>query len=170
MNTFSEQLKVIKTFDLKVSDEAARRFCEIASSAGMTPDELLSSFVGDLTGVCSNGSDERSLACRWMNRCGFKETREETFLTYLADTRKLDYSYESMSMILELKWEFGITEDWKERKQIERLIDSNYEELRNEYAIYMNRMKERNQPYESEGRSLYRLRKYTERLDKLLHR
>lgn len=61
-----------REFKLKLSDADVDRLAIKAAQAGMTMDELLVSFVGDLVcGTYSNGSDERMYAEQWYERCGF---------------------------------------------------------------------------------------------------
>lgn len=61
-----------RTFKLKLSDADVDRLARKAAEAGMTMEQLLVSFVGDLVdGTYSNGSDERMMAQDWYDRCGF---------------------------------------------------------------------------------------------------
>lgn len=80
------EIKTIKerTFVLKLSDADVKRMFEKAGSIGLTVSELLQSFIGDLVdGTYSNGSDERTYAQQWFDRCGFEVTCACTFLRYL---------------------------------------------------------------------------------------
>lgn len=61
-----------RTIKLKLSDADVDRLAMKAAEAGMTMEELLVSFIGDLVcGTYSNGSDERMYAEAWYERCGF---------------------------------------------------------------------------------------------------
>lgn len=75
-----------RKFILELSDEGVDRLFAMAASVGMYPDRLLERFVGDLTeDTYSHGSDERTLAEQWFERCGFSFLPEKTFLNYLGD-------------------------------------------------------------------------------------
>lgn len=61
-----------RTFKLNLSDADVNRLALKAAEAGMTMEQLLVSFIGDLVdGTYSNGSDERDYAEAWYDRCGF---------------------------------------------------------------------------------------------------
>lgn len=61
-----------RTFKLNLSDADVTRLAIKAAKAGMSMEELLASFIGDLVcGTYSNGSDERMYAEEWYDRCGF---------------------------------------------------------------------------------------------------
>ena len=54
---------------IKATDRDFEKLQERCSGYGITIDELLESFVGDLVdGVYSNGSDERRAAAEWFDR------------------------------------------------------------------------------------------------------
>lgn len=87
------EIKTIKerNFVLKLSDADVKRFFEKAGGVGLTPTELMQSFIGDLVdGTYSNGSDERDYAQQWFDRCGFEATCACTFLRYLIQYDALD--------------------------------------------------------------------------------
>lgn len=80
-----------RSFTLELSDADVLRLCKKAGGVGMTAEELLKSFVGDLIdGTYSNGSDERMYAGEWFDRCGFDSVAEETLLRYLIETDGTD--------------------------------------------------------------------------------
>ena len=73
-----------RTLELELSDADVRRISEKAGGCGLTVEELIQSFIGDLVcGTYSNGSDERMYAQRWFERCGFDYCSEQSFLRYL---------------------------------------------------------------------------------------
>ena len=77
MNYNDEQQKEIatireRTFKLKLSDADVERLAMKAAEGGLTMEELLENFIGDLVcGTHSNGSDERMYAQQWYDRCHF---------------------------------------------------------------------------------------------------
>ena len=84
MNYYEEQQKEIKTIKersitLKLSDADCERIAVKAGKHGLTVGVLLQNFIGDLVdGTYSNGSDERAMAERWLERCWFGMFPEET--------------------------------------------------------------------------------------------
>lgn len=85
LNKQKREIETIKgrSLTLQLSDADVRRIWEKAGSAGLTVEQLLTSFIGDLVdGTYSNGSDERMYADDWFNRCGFEIEAEPTFLKY----------------------------------------------------------------------------------------
>ncbi len=87
----TEQQKEIETImerhiDIDLSDADVQRLCEKAGSVGLSVNELLRNFIGDLVhGTYTNGSDERDLAQQWFDRCWFGMFPDKTFLRYLID-------------------------------------------------------------------------------------
>ncbi|MEG0491496.1 MAG: molecular chaperone GrpE [Hydrogenoanaerobacterium sp.] len=82
-----------RTIGVKLSDADMQRLWVKAGIVGMTPGELIATFIGDLVdGTYSNGSDERMYAEEWFDRCGFSDEAEKTFLCYLLQLggRQLD--------------------------------------------------------------------------------
>lgn len=80
------EIKTIRkrTLELELSDADVRRISEKAGGCGLTVEELIQSFIGDLVyGTYSNGSDERMYAQQWFERCGFDYFSEQSFLRYL---------------------------------------------------------------------------------------
>lgn len=88
-----EEIKTIKerTFSLKLSDADVERLYKKAGQVGISPEEVLEQFIGDLIdGTYTNGSDERMLANNWFERCDFSMFREQSFLKYLLVYRNID--------------------------------------------------------------------------------
>lgn len=91
MNTWEEKQKEIatikpRTIELNLSDADVMRLSQKAGTVGLTVQELLQSFIGDLVdGTYSNGSDEREYAQQWFERCGYEFEADEhlTFLNWL---------------------------------------------------------------------------------------
>lgn len=94
--SYSEQKQEIATiherpFNLMLSDADVIRIFEKAASVGLTVEQLLENFVGDLVdGTYSNGSDERMHAVQWFDRCGFRYLEDYTFLRFLIDRGAVD--------------------------------------------------------------------------------
>lgn len=60
------------------------RLYERAAEASITAEELLENFIGDLVdGTHTNGSDERTRAGEWFERCWFSFDCYGSFLAYL---------------------------------------------------------------------------------------
>lgn len=73
-----------RTFKLKLSDADVTRLYEKAAEASITAEELLENFIGDLVdGTHTNGSDERTRAGEWFERCWFSFDCYGSFLAYL---------------------------------------------------------------------------------------
>ncbi len=89
LDNYSRQKQEIKTIRkrslrLKLSDADCKRLAELCGGHGLTVEELIENFIGDLVnGTYSNGSDERMYARQWFKRCWFGMFPEETFLYYL---------------------------------------------------------------------------------------
>ncbi len=61
---------VPRTFKLNLSDADVTRLYEKAAEASIAPEQLLENFIGDLVcGTHTNGSDERTRAEEWFDRC-----------------------------------------------------------------------------------------------------
>ncbi len=83
MNEETEDLKSKgdQVVEVKITNNQYKRINELALEGGfMNIGELLESFVGDLTGWHSNGSDERRLACEWYDRAFYE--LKETYLSF----------------------------------------------------------------------------------------
>lgn len=73
-----------RTLELELSDADVLRISEKAGGCGLTVEELIQGFIGDLVcGTYTNGSDERMYADQWFERCGFSYSSEQSFLRYL---------------------------------------------------------------------------------------
>ena len=71
MTNQEKEIKTIKprTYKLKLSDADVERLRETASYKGLTPEQLLEIFIGDLVdGTYSSGSDERLFASEYFDR------------------------------------------------------------------------------------------------------
>lgn len=90
MTEQQREIKTIKprTFCLNLSDADVERLYEKAELGGVTPEQLLESFIADLVdGTYSNGSDERMYANQWFERCDVAAQCERTFLAFvMSDT------------------------------------------------------------------------------------
>lgn len=85
MEICKKEIKTIKsrTFTLKLSDSDIEKLFLKTGKSGITPEELLENFIGDLLdGTYSNGSDERMYANQWFDRC-FCMNENKSFLKYL---------------------------------------------------------------------------------------
>lgn len=81
-----QQKKEIETIrkrniSMKLSNADCERISILCAKNGITVAELLENFIGDLVdGTYSNGSDERSLAQDYFDRCGFGAFSEDNSL------------------------------------------------------------------------------------------
>lgn len=111
MKDYSNQKAEIATIkkrniSISLSDADCERLAIKAGLVGLTVDELLRNFIGDLVdGTYSNGSDERMYANDWYERCGFSFAPEETLLNYLLssgssrDIDNLIYYYDEIQTL-----------------------------------------------------------------------
>lgn len=105
MRDYGNQKKEIETIkprsiELKMSDQDVDRILKKAGSVGISVEELLESFIGDLVdGTYSNGSDERMYADMWFERCGFSMPIYNSFLSYLIKNQKVDNVIELLNEI-----------------------------------------------------------------------
>lgn len=86
--TQKKEIATIKprTIELNLSDADLRRLAESAVGAELTVSQLLESFIGDLVdGTYSNGSDERSKADEWYQRCGYGSYNNLSLLHFLVN-------------------------------------------------------------------------------------
>ncbi|MEE0859385.1 MAG: molecular chaperone GrpE [Acutalibacteraceae bacterium] len=109
MKDYSNQKAEIATIkkrniSISLSDADCERLAIKAGTVGLTVDELLSNFIGDLVdGTYSNGSDERMYANDWYERCGFSFAPEETLLNFLLSSYSRYAEYEDSSVCDEIK-------------------------------------------------------------------
>lgn len=72
---------------IKLSDADCESLVTKATSVGLTVDELLCNFIGDLIdGTYTNGSDERMYVNEWFNRCSFGNCQEGDLLDELLNS------------------------------------------------------------------------------------
>lgn len=95
MTSYEENIQEIKTvkertFKIRLSDADVERIFQKAGSVGLTPEQLIENFIGDLVyGTYTNGSDERMYANGWFDRCGFS-FGDKTFLTALIEQESVE--------------------------------------------------------------------------------
>ena len=154
---------------VKITDQECMDLSELAARAGMSTGELLTSFIHDLTGSDqSNGSDERECASGWYERCCFDLTREESFVSWLADRYELDCAYRNMCTIRDLEELMNHEKDHIEKWALSRRIEKELSELEEEYyQPYFIAMLRERKPYESKNQAFNHLREYTRQLDEM---
>ena len=99
-----EEIATIKerTINIKLSDADVARVSKLAGSHGLTVEQLLENFIGDLVdGTYTNGSDERDMAERWFRRCWFGMFPDNTFLHFLIEWDYIDDALEYWESISE---------------------------------------------------------------------
>lgn len=98
----NEDLKTMalrEDFKINLTDKEDANLKLMAYKAGFdTPGEFLASFVGDLTGWHSNGSDERDLAGQWYERAFGMSNEYSNFRYFLYN---FDYDLEAMAEMIE---------------------------------------------------------------------
>lgn len=73
-----------RTLNMVLEDDDLMLLAEKAGEAGLKISELLENFVADLISSSrTNGSDERTYANQWFERCWFAMDFSRTFLSYL---------------------------------------------------------------------------------------
>lgn len=134
-----EQRKEIATIRernlaVKLSDADCRRIAEKAGRVGMTVEELIASFIGDLVGgTYTNGSDERMYAQAWFDRCGFEMMAEKTLLSWLLLSDGVGWFMQNYESKVSFEKEWLRTEDPDEREYLVEEIAMCEDELRREY-------------------------------------
>lgn len=84
-----------RSITIGLSDKDCEQLMKRCSMYGITVDQLLENFIGDLvSGTHSNGSDERMFANKWFDRCWFSYEPKNTLLKHL-----LDYGYDPEEFI-----------------------------------------------------------------------
>lgn len=137
--SLEEQRKEIETIrerniGVRLSDADCRRIAEKAARVGMTVEELIASFIGDLVdGTYTNGSDERMYAQRWFDRCGFQMMAEETLLSWLVSTGGVDWFMRNYHSKISFEKEWLQTEDPDEKEYLTEEIADCEDTMRREY-------------------------------------
>lgn len=112
-----------RIISLNLSDADVIRISKRAGYAGLTVSELLENFIGDLVcGTYSNGSDERYLANRWFERCGFSWVNGDTFLSYLINCDDVEDTVIDWNEIIYYK-KFDVLDD-DDKATLEELEDN----------------------------------------------
>lgn len=85
-----------RTFSLKLSDSDIERLAAKAARGGLTMEQLLENFIGDLVcGTYYNGSDERMYAQEWFDRCWFGSYGPMSgLLQHLARMDSIEYAFD----------------------------------------------------------------------------
>ena len=97
MNYEMQQAKIAtirkRTMTVNLSDADCDRLLNQCGEYGLTINELLASFIGDLVdGTYTSGRDERMYAKGWFERC-FAFNFQETLLSYLISKKYDPESY-----------------------------------------------------------------------------
>lgn len=144
MSNRSMQEKEIKTirkrtFHLELSDADIERLAIKAAQAGLTIEDLLQSFIGDLVcGTYSNGSDERMYAQDWYDRCWFGSYAPATsLLQHLARNDAVNEALDLREQLRSLLGEL-VDEDLtpEERSEVEEDIKRLRKELAELYGPF----------------------------------
>ena len=93
-----EEKKTIRPrkIEINLSDADVKRVSKKVAKHGLTVEELIENFIGDLVdGTNNNGSDERMYANEWFERCWFGTLPENNFLVYLLEYGKIEFVVEA---------------------------------------------------------------------------
>lgn len=111
---------------INLPDTDIKKFFEKAAGVGLSPDELLGAFIGDLVdGTYTNGSDERMYIEQWFDRCMFSANWCSSFLSYLIRSCELDYYFDLLKNVSECKDEISETDisEFDSRAEYEEEIE-----------------------------------------------
>ena len=117
---------------LKLEDDDVDKLCRKTGLSGLSVSELLENFIADLIGGRqTNGSDERTFAERWFERCWFSIEAEETFLSYLLDYGIVDDAIDTWEdLMIYQDIDDPDEEDWEELQYIKEEIDDMFQAYR----------------------------------------
>lgn len=123
---------VPRTFKLNLSDADVTRLYEKAAEASIAPEQLLENFIGDLVcGTHTNGSDERTRAEEWFDRCWFSLDYYGTFLAFLVRNGLYNYFVKMVDDVAECTEEISLLD----------VSDFDSQEEYDEELEYLNRRK-----------------------------
>lgn len=97
-----KEIETIKerTVILNLSDADCIRVAKLAGSHGISVEQLLENFIGDLVdGTYSNGSAEHMYANQYFGSCWFGMYPEKTFLKYLVDNNSVEDFIENYGLL-----------------------------------------------------------------------
>lgn len=111
MTQQEREIKTIapRTYTLKLSEADCNRLAVNAGKYGLTAEQLLEEFIGDLVcGTYHNGSDETSKADEWAERCWFALEPERTLIQFLCTDYPFSdiYSFFDEEDLEEIKEEY----------------------------------------------------------------
>lgn len=163
-----------RTIKINLSDEDVKRLYEKAAGASITPEQLIENFIADLVcGTYTNGSDERTRAEEWFERCWFSLDNYGSFLAYLVKNCEYSYYTEQQKTVSECTEElseldisdFDSTEEYDEEKEyITRRLEQANEEIKEMFDEYVKHG-ENPETFEEE---IENIRKYEESLKNAL--
>lgn len=128
-----EEKKTIRPrkIEINLSDADITRIYEKAGKHGITVEELIENFIGDLVdGTHNNGSDERMYANEWFERCWFGGFSENTFLGYLLESEQNIKHVIDVWQDIEYNGEDLDEDDEEYLDYCKKLIDEYWEEYR----------------------------------------
>lgn len=97
-----KEIETIKerTVILNLSDADCIRVAKLAGSHGISVEQLLENFIGDLVdGTYSNGSEEHTYANQYFESCWFGMYPEKTLLKYLVDENNVEDFIENYGLL-----------------------------------------------------------------------
>lgn len=138
MTRYEKQKKEIetikaRTFNIELSEADVKRLFVKAGEVGLTPEELIKYFIGDLVdGTYSNGSDERMYAENWFDRCWFSIDPENSLIRFMLWE---DYSISDFIDLCNEK-EYFETHPDEENEDIENIL-TDYNEVIHDYIEWL---------------------------------
>ena len=159
-----------RTFKLNLSDADVVRIFEKAGAEGLTPEQLLENFIGDLVcGTKTNGSDERMYANMWFDRCHFSDTAENTFVGYILRWGSYEMVIGCLDDIAENEAEIAKLseddEDYAEDREYYLLLNEN---CRKELSEIFGNYCTGNSLHKSFDEEIGTVREYREKLKRVL--
>lgn len=182
--TQKEEIETIKprTFEVKLSNADVIRLYEKAFSNGITPEELIADYLGDLLdGTYTRGSDERLFASQYFDRCCYEFNPKSLIQWALYEYRAEDLK-EALESLEDANGDLQLLEEEKEAGEIDPQeyesaasslqdykadAETEIQDIYKEYLQYKERAKEEPQELE-EG--LAELRTYYEELENMIER
>lgn len=178
--THEEQKKEIETvrpwkFEVNFSTADVERLFKKAYSNGITPEVLISSYIGDLVGgTYTNGSDERDLAEKYFERCGYdfipksflSWALNELLLDELQDAlKKLDFVKDDLEYLEEDKKTMLPQEYEEEKRSLKEIENEANEDIKKIYANYRTYKEEKKEKPQEVEAGIEEVRQYLKRLE-----
>lgn len=137
-----------RTLTIKLSNADLFRVCEKAWLHNITVAELVESYLNDLvSGIYTNGSDERHKANDYFERCWYAAGEpKNTFFQYLSECGNLQEYLENMETLKDIKQDIEsymkIKNPSRDEQNELEMLQGDYEEVRGYIERYYSEYKE----------------------------